>query len=157
MFELMQSILLIFIEAICCKSFFETFGKIRYKGWINIIQILLLLSSMCLYSHILSDYFVLRQIIAIFVFSFFMFWHVKITLKKSFILAILFEALLLTMDYLIYLISRRFSLSSESLGQQYEIGLALVYLLAKIILFLAVLIIRKQFGKKSMEMMLDTE
>jgi len=78
-------------------------------------------------------------------------------LKKSFILAILFEALLLAMDYLIYLISRRFSLSSESLGQQYEIGLAIVYLLAKVILFLTILIIRKQFGKKSMEMMLDIE
>ena len=50
MFELMQSVLLIFIEAICCKSFFEAFGKIRHKGWINIIQTLLLLSSMCFYS-----------------------------------------------------------------------------------------------------------
>ena len=157
MFELIQSVLLIFIEAICCKSFFETFGKIRHKGWINIIHILLLLSSMCFYSHILSEHFVLRQIVAILVFSLFMYWHVKITLKKSFILAILFEALLLAMDYLIYLISRRFSLSSESLGQQYEIGLAIVYLLAKVILFLTILIIRKQFGKKSMEMMLDIE
>lgn len=157
MFELMQSVLLIFIEAICCKSFFEAFGKIRHKGWINIIQTLLLLSSMCFYSHILSRHFVLRQIVAIFVFSLFMYWHVKISLKKSFILAILFEALLLAMDYLIYLISKRFSLSSESLGQQYEIGLAIVYLLAKVILFLTILIIRKQFGKKSMEMMLDVE
>ena len=153
----MQSVLLIFIEAICCKSFFEAFGKIRHKGWINIIQTLLLLSSMCFYSHILSRHFVLRQIVAIFVFSLFMYWHVKISLKKSFILAILFEALLLAMDYLIYLISKRFSLSSESLGQQYEIGLAIVYLLAKVILFLTILIIRKQFGKKSMEMMLDVE
>lgn len=31
MFDLMQNILLIFIEAICCKIFFETFGKIRHK------------------------------------------------------------------------------------------------------------------------------
>ena len=53
--------------------------------------------------------------------------------------------------------SRWFSLSSESLGQRYEIRLALVYLLAKVILFSVVLIIRKQFSKKSMEMMLDTE
>ena len=44
MIDLMQNVLLIFIEAMCCKSFFETFGAIRYKGWINFIQILLLLS-----------------------------------------------------------------------------------------------------------------
>lgn len=157
MFDLMQNILLIFIEAICCKIFFETFGKIRHKGWINIIQVMLLLGSMCLYSYALSEYFVLRQIIAISVFSLFMLWHIKISLKKSFILAILFDALLLAMDYLIYLICRWFSLSNESLGQQYDIGFALVYLLAKVILFFAVLIIRKRFGKKSIEMMLDTE
>jgi len=38
MFELMQSVLLIFIEIMCCKIFYETFGEIRYKGWINIIR-----------------------------------------------------------------------------------------------------------------------
>ncbi len=157
MFRLMQSVLLIFIEAMCCKSFFETFSEKRYKGWINLVQILLLLSSMCFYSYVLSEYFVLRQIIGISVVSVFMLWHVKISLKKSFVLAILFDALLLAMDYLAYLISGWFSLSYESLGQQYEIGIVLVYLLAKVILFFVVLIIKKQFGKKSMEMMQDTE
>lgn len=55
MIDLMQNVLLIFIEAMCCKSFFETFGAIRYKGWINFIQILLLLSSMCFYSYGFSE------------------------------------------------------------------------------------------------------
>ena len=123
MFELMRNVLLIFIEATCCRIFFETFGEIRRKGWVNFIQGLLLLGSMCFYSYGLSEYFVLRQIVAISVFSVFMIWHVKISLKKSFALAILFDALLL----------------------------------AKVILFFIILIIRKQFGKKSMEMMLDTE
>lgn len=157
MFELMQSILFIFIEIVCCKIFYETFGEVRYKGWINTIQFILLLGSIFILSFAFSEYFVIRQISGILLFSVFMLWHVKISLKKSFVLAILFDALLLAMDYLIYLISRWFSLSSESLGRQYEIGLALVYLLAKVILFFVVLIIRKLFGKKSMEMMLDTE
>ena len=157
MFDLMQSVLFIFIEIVCCKIFYETFGEVRYKGWINTIQFVLLLGSIFILSFGFSEYFVIRQISGIWLFSVFMLWHVKISLKKSFVLAILFDALLLAMDYLIYLISRWFSLSSESLGQQYEIGLALVYLLAKVILFFVVLIIRKQFGKKSMEMMLDTE
>ena len=157
MFDLLQNILLIFIEAMCCKSFFESFGKMRHKGWINLIQVLLLLSSMCLYSYGLSKYFLLRQIIAISVFSLFMFWYVRISLKKSFILAILFDALLLAMDYLAYLIIGRLSLGRNLSEQQYEIGAVLAYLLVKVILFLLILIIRKQFGKKSMEMMLDTE
>ena len=55
MFELMQSVLLIFIEIMCCKIFFETFGKVRYKGWINVMQYTLLLGSMCLVALALSS------------------------------------------------------------------------------------------------------
>ncbi len=157
MFDIMQSVLFIFIEIVCCKIFYESFGEVRYKGWINTIQFVLLLGSILILSFGFSEYFVIRQISGILLFSVFMFWHVKISLKKSFVLAVLFDALLLAIDYLIYLISRWFSLCSESLGQKYETGLALVYLLAKVILFFVVIIIRKKFGKKSMEMMLDTE
>lgn len=157
MFELMQSVLLVFIEIMCCKIFYETFGKVRYKGWINIIQFVLLLGSMCLIAFGFSSHFTIRQIAIVLMFSVFMLWHVKISLKKSFVLAILFDALLLAMDYLVYLINRRFSLGSELLGWQYQVGRILQSLLAKIVLFLLILIIRKWFGKKSMEMLSDTE
>lgn len=157
MFDLVQSILFIFIEIVCYKIFYETFGEVRYKGWINKVQFILLLCCIFFLSFGFSEYFVIRQISGIILFSVFMLWHVKISLKKSFVLAILFDALLLATDYLIYLISRWFSLSGESLGQQYEVGLALVYLLSKVILYLIILIIRKQFGKKSKAIMLDTE
>lgn len=151
----MQSVLLVFIEIMCCKIFYETFGEVRYKGWINIIQHVLLLCSMCLLAYGFSEYFTVRQIVAILMFSLFMFWHVKISLKKSLILAILFDALLLALDYLTYLIGNWLPLESDNLGRQY--GLILVYILGKVVLFLIILIIRKQFRKKSMEVMLDTE
>ena len=77
MLDILQNVLLVFIEAMCCKSFFETFGEIRHKGWINLIQVLLLLSSMCFYSYGLSEYFVPRQIVAISVFSVFMLGMLK--------------------------------------------------------------------------------
>lgn len=48
-------------------------------------------------------------------------------------------------------------MDKELLGQQYGIGRILVYLLGKVILFLLILLIGKQFGKKSIEKMLDTE
>lgn len=146
-----------FIELMCCKIFFETFGKIRYKGWINILQFVLLLGSICFLSYSFSGYFVIRQIAIILTVSIFMLWHVEISLRKSFVLAIMFDALLLALDYLIYMISRWIPLDSELLGQQYVIGRNLVYLLGKATLFFIILVIRKKFGKKSMEMMLDTE
>ncbi len=32
MVDLTQNALLIFIEKMCCKIFYETFGEVRYKG-----------------------------------------------------------------------------------------------------------------------------
>lgn len=94
---------------------------------------------MCFYSYGFSEYFVLRQIIAISVFSVFMFWHVRISLKKSLVLAMLFDALLLAMDYLAYLIIGMLSLDSNLSEQQYGIGAVLAYLLVKVILFFSFL------------------
>ncbi len=157
MFELMQSVLLIFIEIMCCKIFYETFGKVRYKGWINAVQFVLLLGSVCLLAFGFSENFVIRQIANILTLSIFMLWHVKISLKKSFVLAILFDALLLAMDSLAFLIMGWVSLDMEISEQQHAIASVLAYLLVKVILFFLILVIRKRFAKKSMENMLDTE
>lgn len=157
MFELMQSVLLIFIEIMCCKIFYETFGKVRYKGWINVIQFGLLIGIVYLIAFGFSENFVIRQIANILTLSVFMLWHVKISLKKSFVLAVLFDAFLLAMDYLVYLIIGWLALGSSLSEQLYGIGAVLAYLLVKVILFFLILVIRKQFGKKSIEMMLDTE
>ena len=157
MLDFAQNILLVFIEIMCCKIFYETFGKVRYKGWINTLQFILFLGSMCFLAYGFSEHFVVRQISIIFMCSIFMLWHVKISLKKSFVLAVLFDALMLAMDYLAFLITKWMSLRGEVSEQQYKIGGILAYLLVKVVLFLLVLIIRKKFGKKPMEMMWDTE
>ena len=157
MFELMQSILLIFIEIICCRIFYESFGEIQYKGWINILQFGLLFGSMCFPAYGLSKHFTIRQIANILLFSIFMLWHVKLSLKKSVVLAILFDALLLAIDFLIFLISRWIPLDIEFLGQRYEIGRILIYLPGKLILFVLIVFIRKRFKKESLKRMLDTE
>lgn len=157
MFDLMQSVLLIFIEIMCCKIFYETFGKVRYKGWINIIQFVLLLGTVCLLAFGFSNNFVVRQIANILTLSIFMLWYVRISLKKSFVLAVLFDALLLAMDSLAFLIMGWLSLDMKISEQQHKIASVLAYLLVKVILFFLILVIRKQFAKKSMEKMLDTE
>lgn len=157
MFGLIQNILLIFIEIICCKIFYETFAEIRYKGWINTVQFLLLLGGTCSLVYVFSGYLIIKQITIILLFTVSMCGHLKISLKKSFVLAVLFDALLLAMDYFVFLILGWLSLESRLSRQQYETGGVLAYLIVKVILLLFVLIIRKQFEKKSLEMMLDTE
>ena len=39
MSDLLAEILIIFFEVLCCKIFYEIFGKLRYKGWINILNL----------------------------------------------------------------------------------------------------------------------
>ena len=157
MFELMQSVLLIFIEMMCCKIFYETFGEVRHKGWINTIQFILLLGCICFLSFRFSEHFVIRQIVGILMFSVFMLWHIRISLKKSFVLAVLFDALLLAMDSLAFLIMGWLSLDTKISDQQHKSASVLAYLLVKVIMFFLILVIRKRFAKKSMEKMLDTE
>lgn len=45
MFDSLPTVLMIVFEVFCCKIFFEIFGKVRYKGWINAVQLILLVSG----------------------------------------------------------------------------------------------------------------
>lgn len=157
MFYELENILIIICEVFCCTIFYETFGKIRYKGWINTIQFLLMVFCTRLVVHELSAYFVLKQIVIIILYVAFMLWHMIISIKKSIILGVLYQAVLLTVDYLAYSVNSKWFSENELIEIQYVLGNMLVVLLGKAVLFLFVLIIRKQFGKKTMEMLTDTE
>lgn len=152
-----ENFLIVICEMFCCKIFYETFGKVRYKGWINTIQFLSMVFCTRLVIHELSAHFVLKQIVIIILYAVFMLWHINISAKKSIILGILYQALLLTIDYLSYSINNKWFLKSELTESQYIMENMLVILLGKAILFLCIFIIRKQFGKKTSDMLIDIE
>lgn len=158
MFDSLPNVLMILFEVFCCKIFYEIFGKVRYKGWINAVQLILLIGSVYGVARGLENIFVLKQIVIILLFAAFMFWHMKISIKKSLILAVLYQGLLLIVDYIAFLIysSGLFS-NGESTGLQYMLENVLVVLLGKVLLYFSVLIIKKKFGEKSTEMLTDSE
>ncbi len=158
MFDSLPNVLMILFEVFCCKIFYEIFGKVRYKGWINAVQLILLIGSVYGVARGLENIFVLKQIVIILLFAAFMFWHMKISIKKSLILAVLYQGLLLIVDYIAFLIysSGLFS-NGESTGLQYMLENVLVVLLGKVLLYFSVLIIKKKFGEKSTEMLADSE
>ncbi len=158
MFDSLPSVLMIVFEVFCCKIFFEIFGKVRYKGWINVVQLMLLVS--CVFGAVKSfaNIFVLKQIVLILIVATFMFWHIKINIKKSLILAVLYQALLLATDYIAFLIYYSgLDSSGETTGLIYLLENVLVVLFGKMLLYFCVLIIKKKFGKKSTEMLVDSE
>lgn len=158
MFDSLPNVLMILFEVFCCKIFYEIFGKVRYKGWINAVQLILLIGSVYGVARGLENIFVLKQIAIILLFAAFMFWHMKISIKKSLILAVLYQGLLLIVDYIAFLIysSGLFS-NGESTGLQYMLENVLVVLMGKVLLYFSVLIIKKKFGEKSTEMLADSE
>ncbi|MDE7423846.1 MAG: ATP-binding protein [Lachnospiraceae bacterium] len=157
MSDLLSEILILFFEVLCSKIFYETFGKVRNKGWINIAQLILLESSVLVVASALSNIFLLKQIVVASIYALFMFWHVKVSIRKSFILALLYQAILLSTDYLAYAINNELKLGSNVVGNQYNLENVLVILLAKALVFLCVLIIKKQLGEKSTEILVDAD
>lgn len=157
MSDLFTEILIIFLEVLCCKIFFEIFAKLRNKGWINILQILLLEGSVFIAAGMLSKFFIIKQIVMASIFAIFMFWHVKISLKKSFALALLHQAMILSIDYLTYFISIELGLVGETAGGKYSLENVLVILLGKAIVFLCVLIIGRLLRGKSTEILVDID
>lgn len=157
MMDYLQNIILIVLEILCCKIFYETFGVKRYKVCVNLILTVVLSGVILLTVFLLANKFIERQISLIIVISIFMFWSIKISFPKSVILAFLFQSLLLAIDYVIVSMNSKIFSGRDMIEEHYYIQGILVVILGKVILLLCVLLIRKQFGKKSTEMLVDTE
>lgn len=157
MSDLLAELLIIFFEVLCCKIFFEIFGKLRYKGWINIIQLIILECSVFIAARVLAGSFIIKQIVMASIFAILMLWHINISIKKSFILALLHQAMILSIDYLTYFISIELCLVSETAGKQYNLENILVILLGKAIVFLCILIIGRLLREKPTEILVDVD
>lgn len=157
MSDLVVELLIIFFEVLCCKIFCEIFGKLRYKGLINSVQLVLLEFGVLIAARGLSELFIIKQVVMVSLFALFMFWHMKINIKKSFILAVLYQAMLLSIEYLAYSINIELCSGSKIIGKKYDLENVLVILLGKAIVFLCILVIKKQLGEKSTEILADTE
>ena len=83
--------------------------------------------------------------------------YLKIRLRKALILSLLFEGLLLSIDYFTLWLNVLLFHSITEISESHYVGGLLVAILAKIILFMAVLMIRKRIGTKSLPVMAERE
>lgn len=140
-----QSIMLTVLEIICCKIFFESFAEKRSENnWRNCSIILGTVICGYIIALLFYDQFVLKQMLAIVVIALFMSFYFKIHLKKAIILSLLFQALLLSVDYFTLWINVSLFHSVAEINESHFVGGSLITVLAKIILFLVVLLIRKK-------------
>ena len=100
MLSYIQGIMLAALEIICCKIFFESFGKKRRdSNWQNCA--IIFCTIICCYLVVLTFHnkFILKQILIIAMIALFMSVYVKVQLIKSIVLSLLFQGLLLSIDW----------------------------------------------------------
>ena len=150
MLSYIQGIMLAALEIICCKIFFESFGKKRRdSNWQNCA--IIFCTIICCYLVVLTFHnkFILKQILIIAMIALFMSVYVKVQLIKSIVLSLLFQGLLLSIDYLTFWVNISLFKSIADINKSYLIGASMIVVLAKIILFLTVVLIRKKIGDKT--------
>ena len=103
------------------------------------------------------NHFLAKQIVAIIIISGFMTLYLKIRLRKALILSLLFEGLLLSIDYFTLWLNVLLFHSITEISESHYAGGLLVAILSKIILFAVVLAVRKRIGTKSLPVMAERE
>ena len=150
MLNYIQGIILTALEIICCKIFFESFGKKRRESnWLNCA--IIFCTIICCYSVALIFYhkFILKQIPAVIMIASFMSLYVKIQFRKAIVLSLLFQGLLLSVDYLTLWVNVSLFKSIADINESHLIGASMITVVSKIFLFLIVVLIRKKIGDKT--------
>ena len=158
MLNYILSIMLTALEIICCKIFFESFGKKRYENSTrNFVIILSTIISCFLVVLALYNKFIIKQILIIVMIALFMSVYVKVKLIKSIVLSLLFQGLLLSVDYLTLWVNLSLFKSLADINESHLIGASMIVVLAKIILFITVVIIRKKTGDKTADILSNAD
>lgn len=159
MFVYVQSLLVIVLEILCCKMFFEAFGRKRNEEAVfaNNAGIVLLMFLTCFIAVFLDEYLILKEILIILFTAVIMFGLLNISILKAVILSALFQGVVLLVDYFTLLINVSIFQNTDVIEQIYYVQGSLLVILGKAILFLIVLLIRRSIGPKSSEVLLDSE
>lgn len=154
MLNYIQEVMLTVLEMLCCKTFFETFAKKRSENsWRNYGIILSLIVFAYSIALVCYNQFFLKQILVILVIAIFMILYLKIHFQKAIILSLLFQGLLLSIDYFALWLNVSLFNSIAEINESHYVGGYLVAALAKVLLFMMVLVIQKKIGGKSSEVL----
>ena len=158
MLNYVQGIVLTALEIICCKIFFESFGKKRYESSLRNCFIIFSTIISC-YLIVLTFYnkFILKQMLVIVMIALFMSAYVNVKVIKSVVLSLLFQGLLLSVDYLTLWVNLSLFKSIADINESHLIGASMIVVLAKIILFITVVIIRKKTGDKTADVLSNAD
>lgn len=154
-----ESLLVVVLEMLCCKIFFDTFAEKRednstFKNYGIFVG---LIFSVYVIARFLSNYIFLKVALISAVIALWMVLCLKMSLGKSIILAAIFEGMLLVIDSFTYLICMTIFDDMLEIDMNYHIQGSSIVILGKVVLFFMVLLLRKKIGRDSTIVMLDAE
>lgn len=154
MADCIQGIMITVIEIICCKTFFEAFGRKRAE---NVLKNCAILAGMIVVEYsiavIFYDTFLVKQVLVIIAITVCMFLYFKMHIGKVIVLSLLFQGLLLAVDYLTLWMMVSVFHSIEDIRQMQNMESCLMSVLAKVFLFTIILLIKKNIGDKSTDLL----
>lgn len=156
MIYLLQGYLVVFLEIMCCKIFFETFCSVegRRNNGKNVALPIFLSVLAFGVSVLFGEMFLLKELLVIILTTLMMGWYNKHSLKKNFVLSILYQSVLLIADYMTIAVSSYFLIDVD---RTLYVAETLIVIMAKSILFLIVVLIKNIFDKKGMEYFDDSQ
>lgn len=153
---LLQGYLVVFLEIMCCKIFYEIFCSdetTRRKGKKTKNVIALSISAYGI-SVLFGEMFFLKEILVIIVTAFMMNWYNKYSFKKNLVISILYQSILLIVDFVAIVVVSMVLINADFTLDTVEV---LIVLMAKSVLFFIIVIIKKTFNKKGMEYFDDSQ
>lgn len=159
MFIDIENVLIILLEIFCCVNFYEVFLHKRHQGksltGIGILILWLLFD--CIIIALLSQHLILKLLLIALGIGFAMYGYFKVSIKKSMFLAILYQSILLCVDYFTFaLICTLFPLQGN-LGEVDKTIGTLIIILEKMVVFLVILLLKRKFGEKTEKTLADME
>ncbi len=150
MAEIAQSLIIIFLESVCCKFFLDTFmqKKDYLNKWMKKIMLAVMVLSFTIIA-ILVRNFALKSCLIVLIIMIFVQIYYNATIFQSLVLSAIYYGILLGIDYLSIVIIK--NLLPE---RYYEIlygssvSATIVILFCKMVLFLTVLMIRQKWKEK---------
>lgn len=159
MVEYVESFLIVVLEMLCCKIFYEIFAEQRRKkrAWNDIFLLIILILVSFFSVTLLNDYFIIKIIISLIEVSVIMYFFMKLTYIKSLILALLYDGLLYIVDYFCFLLSRTMFSEIVGIDDMNSLAGVLLVLLGKTILFVAIIVVKNMVGNHTKVKLEDDE
>lgn len=142
-----QSYLIVLIEAVCCLLFFSSFCRKR-EDCTNTRKIIVLFAlsvQMCIVAMLFYECFFIKELAEIVIVALGIKSCFEETIKKVVLVSIVFQGILICMDYLAIIID---SSVLKQTGEIFPITQILLIVLSKMLLFTVVVLINRIYGKE---------